>query len=40
MSNLRAIDLKNDIDDLSALIASLDLVVGPQTTLLNHAMAV
>ena len=34
------IDLKNDIDDLSALIASLDLVVGPHTACLDLAMAV
>ena len=40
MSNLRAIDLKNDIDDLSALIASLDLVVGPHTAPIDLAMSV
>jgi tetratricopeptide (TPR) repeat protein len=34
------IDLKNDMDDLSALIASLDLVVGPHTACLDLAMAV
>ncbi|MGY8862891.1 MAG: hypothetical protein ACKVJ2_09685, partial [Pseudomonadales bacterium] len=34
------IDLKNDLDDLSALIASLDLVVGPHTAPLDLAMAV
>ena len=36
----KGIDLKNDIDDLSALIASLDLVVGPQTAPLDLAVAV
>ena len=36
----RGIDLKNDIDDLSALIASLDLVVGPHTAPIDLAMSV
>ena len=36
----KGIDLKNDIDDLSALIASLDLVVGPHTAPVDLAMAV
>ena len=36
----KGIDLKNDIDDLSALIASLDLAVGPHTAPIDLAMAV
>ena len=36
----KGIDLKNDIDDLSALMASLDLVVGPHTAPIDLAMAV
>jgi tetratricopeptide (TPR) repeat protein len=36
----KGIDLKNDIDDLSALIASLDLVVGPHTAPIDLAMSV
>ena len=36
----KGIDLKNDLDDLSALIASLDLVVGPHTAPVDLAMAV
>jgi tetratricopeptide (TPR) repeat protein len=36
----KGIDLRNDIDDLSALMASLDLVVGPHTAPIDLAMAV
>ena len=36
----KGIDLKNDLDDLSALMASLDLVVGPHTAPVDLAMAV
>jgi Tfp pilus assembly protein PilF len=36
----KGIDLKNDLDELSALIASLDLVVGPHTAPLDIAMSV
>ena len=36
----KGINLKNDIDDLSALMASLDLVVGPHTAPVDLAMAV
>ena len=36
----KGIDLKNDLDDLSALLASLDLVVGPHTAPVDLAMAV
>ena len=35
----KGIDLKNDLDDLSALMASLDLVVGPHTAPVDLAMA-
>ena len=37
--NPKGIDLKNDIDDQSALMASLDLVVGPHTTPMDIAAA-
>ncbi len=36
----KGIDLKNDLDDLSALLASLDLVVGPHTAPIDLAMSV
>ena len=36
----KGIDLKNDLDDLSALMASLDLVVGPHTAPVDMAMGV
>ena len=36
----KGIDLKNDIDDLSALMASLDLVVGPHSAPIDIAMSV
>ena len=36
----KGINLKNDLDELSALMASLDLVVGPHTATVDLAMAV